>query len=110
MISNVIFLAIVGYGVFLGLQYVPQKIENMSIDSILASVKSIQEQAPSRNVRDVEKTLDQLLNTSELSHLKNNFKVYEDGDGINVTVSREWVLNMIYQEKKITYERKVALK
>jgi hypothetical protein len=110
MLGTVIFLGLLGYGVYLGLQYIPQKIENMSIDSIFESIQKIQQEAPSRSVHEVEMTLDRLLTTNQLDHLRNNFKVYRDGDGINVNFSREWTLNLIYKEATMQYERNLALK
>ena len=109
-LGTVIFLGILGYGVFLGLQYVPQKIENMSIDSILEGLNDLQKQNSFNNVRDVENTIDRLLNTSDLDHLKGNFKVRQNGNDITVDVSREWSLNLIYTVKTMKYANTLTLK
>lgn len=109
-LGTVIMLAVLGYGVFLGLQYVPQKIENMSLDSILESVESKYKVNPADSARDVDATIDALLSTNELRELKGNFKVMQSGNTITISVSREWKLNLIYAEKVMHYERTLALK
>ena len=109
-LGTVVLLAVLGFGVFVGLQYIPQKIEDMSIDSVLDSIETIQQQSPSGNVQGVEATIDRLLNTNDLEHLRSNFKVYQNGKGINVTFSREWKLNLIYTEQGMKYEKTLTLK
>ena len=109
-LGTVILLAVLGFGVFVGIQYIPQKIEDMSIDSVLDSIETIQQQSPSGNVQGVEATIDRLLNTNDLDHLRSNFKVYQNGKGINVTFSREWKLNLIYAEQAMKYEKTLSLK
>ena len=108
-LGTVIFLAALGYAVFVGLQYIPQKIENMSIDSILDSMHILQQQTPAGSVQAVEATIDRLLNTSELGELRGNFNVQQNGKTFVVTVSREWTLNLIYQEKLMKYEKTLTL-
>lgn len=108
--GTVILLGILGYGVFIGLQYIPQKIEDMSVDSVLDSIETIQQQNPSAGARNVEATIDRLLNTNNLQHLRSNFKVYQSGKDIIVTASREWKLNLIYTEQVMKYEKTRTLK
>jgi hypothetical protein len=109
-LGTIILLGVLGYGVFIGLQYIPQKIEDLSVDSVLDSIETIQQQNPSAGVRNVEATLDRLLNTNNLQHLRSNFKVYQSGKDIIVTASREWKLNLIYTEHVMKYEKTRTLK
>ena len=109
-LGTVILLAVLGFGVFVGLQYIPQKIEDLSVDSVLDSIATIQQQSPSGNVQGVEATIDRLLNTNDLDHLRSNFKVYQNGKGINVSFSREWKLNLIYTEQAMKHEKNLTLK
>jgi hypothetical protein len=109
-LGTVIFLAALGYAVFIGLQYVPQKIEDMSLNSILDSMHILQQQTPAGSVQAVEATIDRLLSTSELGELRGNFKVQQDGNTFIVTVSREWKLNLIFQEKLMKYEKTLTLR
>ena len=109
-LGTVVLLAVLGFGVFVGIQYIPQKIEDMSIDSVFDSIEAIQQQNPSGSAQGVEATIDRLLNTNDLEHLRSNFKVYQDGHGINVTFSREWKLNLIYTEQAMKYEKTLSLK
>ena len=109
-LGTVIFLAALGYAVFIGLQYVPQKIEDMSLNSILDSMHILQQQTPAGSVQAVEATIDRLLSTNELGELRGNFKVQQDGNTFIVTVSREWKLNLIFQEKLMKYEKTLTLR
>jgi len=109
-LGTIILLAVLGFGVFVGLQYIPQKIQDMSIDSVFDSIESIQKQSPSGSVRGVEATIDRLLNTNEMDNLRSNFKVYQSGSGIGVSFSREWKLNLIYTEQTMKYEKTLTLK
>jgi hypothetical protein len=82
----------------------------MSVDSVLDSIETIQQQNPSAGARNVEATIDRLLNTNNLQHLRSNFKVYQSGKDIIVTASREWKLNLIYTEQVMKYEKTRTLK
>ncbi len=108
-LGTVMMLAVLGYGVFLGIQWVPQKIQNMSLDSILESLESKQKQFPMRSIREVESTLDALLGTNNLTALKDNFKVMQSHNSIAIEVSREWKFNLIYAEKAMRYEKSLLL-
>jgi len=109
-LGTVILLGVLGYGVFVGLQYIPQKIEDMSVDSVLDSVETIWQQNPSGSVHDVEASIDRLLNTNDREHLRSKFKVYQSGNGIEVAFSREWQLNLIYTEQAMKHEKTLTLK
>jgi hypothetical protein len=109
-LGTVIFLAVLGYAVFIGLQYIPQKIEDMSLNSILDSMHILQQQTPVGSVQAVEAMIDRLLSTNELGELRGNFKVQQDGQTFIVTVSREWKLNLIFQEKLMKYEKTLTLR
>ena len=41
-ISTIIMLAVLGFAVYVGIQYVPQMIESKSIDSVLRSMEETQ--------------------------------------------------------------------
>jgi hypothetical protein len=109
-LGTVILLGVVGYAVFIGLQYIPQKIEDMAVDSVLGGVEDIRQQNPSGSVHDVEASIDKLLSTNSREHLRSNFKVYRGGNGIEVTFSREWTLNLIYTEQAMKHEKTLVLR
>jgi hypothetical protein len=96
--------------VFVGLQCILQEIEGMSVDSVLESIKTIWQQNLSGSVRNVEASIDKLLNTNDRENLRGNFKVYQSGNTIKVMFSREWKLNLICAEQAMKYERTLTLK
>jgi nitric oxide reductase large subunit len=109
-VGTVILLAALGFGAFVGLQYIPQKIQNMTLDSILDSITSMQQESPAGSVQEVQTRIDRLIDTNEMDELRDNFKIAQDRSTFIVTVSREWKLNLLYTEKVMKYERILTLK
>ena len=53
-IVTIIFLAVLGYAVYVGIQYVPQAIESRSVDSILNTVETDQRANPVSTENDAK--------------------------------------------------------
>lgn len=108
-IMLIIILAVLGYGVFVGIQYVPQYIESNTVKSILDTVVDKNRKEPLGDVNAVQGAIDRLLYINEISDLKDSFKVkqYRGKTTINVNYERE--LNLLYKTEVITYEKSVTL-
>lgn len=109
-LTTILILVVAGYGVFIGIQYVPQLIESGSVDSILESVDSLQRIEPFTSVGTVEAKINGLLNINEMDNMKDNFNVRQEGNSFIVEVSYERELNLLYEKKKISYEKTLTLK
>lgn len=109
-LTTILILVVAGYGVFIGIQYVPQLIESGSVDSILERVDSLQRIEPFTNVGTVEAKINGLLNINEMDNMKDNFNVRQEGNSFIVEVSYERELNLLYEKKKISYEKTLTLK
>jgi hypothetical protein len=108
-VGTVILLAIAAYGVFVGIQYVPQLIESSSVDSILNSIEHDNRAAPGRSAQALRAKVDNHLSINQLTHLKDNFEVREWGSDYIIEVSYERTLNLLYETKTIKYENSLTL-
>ncbi|MGD8630281.1 MAG: DUF4845 domain-containing protein [Gammaproteobacteria bacterium] len=105
-----IILVLLGAGVYIGLQYLPQYIEAGSVDSILDSVEKAYDKSAVNSVKSIQDMIDKQLNMNQMNDLKDNFKVTQDGDRYIIKVSYERELNLVYKKKPVTYEKIVILR
>ena len=104
-IGFIIVLAIFGFAVYVGLQYIPQRIESGSVDSILDSIVENHKTTPVQNVSEILSTITRLLNVNQMDDMKENFKVSKYRGTYIIKVSYERELNLGYETKTIQYEK-----
>ena len=104
VIVNIIILAVLGYAVYVGIQYAPQIIESRAIKSILSSVETDHRIDPITTEYAAKAKVITLLQINEMNDMVKNVNVRESGDLITITIKYERVLNLGYKEKKIQYE------
>ena len=109
-ISLIIILAIIGTGVFIGLQYIPQYIEAGTVDSILSSIEKAHEKTPVTSVKNIKDMIDKQLNMNQMEDMRDSFKVTKDEEIYIITVSYERELNLIYEKKLVQYNKSLTLK
>jgi len=109
-IALLIVIAIIGFGVFVGLQYVPQYIESGSVDSILSSLEKAHDETPFKSKQEIVSRLEKQLYINELEDLKDNISVTRDGDEFVITVDYERELNLLYEKKPMPYKKMLVLK
>ena len=98
-----IVLAIFGYAVFVGLQYIPQSIESGTVDSILDSVEQNHKTNPAQNVNEIKNSIHRQLVVNQMNDMKDLFQVTRNGAIYTIKVNYERELNLGYQTKKIQY-------
>jgi hypothetical protein len=108
-IAALILLAIIGAGVYIGLQFIPQYIQAGTVDSILENIEKAHRKSPVTNADAVRNMINKQLNINQLDELKDSFKVTQDGEAYIVRVSYEWELNLIYEKKPMQYEKTIVL-
>jgi hypothetical protein len=108
-IGTIIMLAILGYGVFIGFQYVPQAIESRSIDSILQTVDSANKSGSINSVQAAQEKVISLLQVNEMNDMTDAFKVTERDGRITVTFSYERELNLLYKIQPMPYKKIMIL-
>jgi hypothetical protein len=109
-VGTVILLAIVAYGVFVGIQYAPLLIESSSVHSILNSIESAHHSDPARNAQAVRALVDNHLNLNQMNHLRDSFNVREFANDFVIEVSYERDLDLFFTKKVITYETSLTLR
>jgi len=108
-IGTIITLAVLGYGVYIGIQYVPQAIESNSISSILSSMKDSQISNPVTSNQAASAKVIKLLQINEMNAMTDSFVVERRDDKIVVRFSYDRELNLGYKIQVIHYEKSVSL-
>ena len=101
----IIVLAIFAYAVYVGLQYIPQRIESGSVDSILDSIAEKHKITPVQNVSEILSAITRQLNVNQMDDMKDNFKVSKYRGTYIIKVNYERELNLGYETKTIQYEK-----
>ena len=109
VIATLITLAVLGYGVYVGIQYVPQAIESRSIDSILKTVDSANKSGSINSVQAAQEKVISLLQINEMNDMADAFTVTERDGRITVTFSYERELNLLYKIQPMPYEKIIIL-
>lgn len=109
IIGFIIGLALISYGVYVGLQYVPQYIESATVDTVLQSLAEKHRQEPMTDIRTVQSALDNQLYINEMGEMKNNFSVIPSRGSYIVTARYERELNLLFTRKKLAHEKSVTL-
>lgn len=109
-IVTLILLVVLGFGAYVGIQYVPQAIESKSIDSILDTMQSTQSVNPVQTVQGAQTKLVGLLQINEMNDMTDSFTVKQQDGGIVVTFSYDRELNLIYKKHPMHYEKSLRIR
>lgn len=109
-IFTFIVLALLAYGVYLGIQYVPQAIEASAIDSILRSVKTEHQTEPLTSEQEVKAKVISLLNINEMNDMTKNLKVRRGAGTITIKISYDREINLGLKKHPMHYEKVLELK
>ena len=70
-----IILAIIGIGVFIGMQYIPQKMESGSVDTLLNNIEKDNESTPFTSKQEIESQIANKLNIEGMNDMFEIFTV-----------------------------------
>ena len=104
-----IILAIIGVGVFIGIQYIPQKMERGSVDTILSNIEKDHVSTPFSSKQEIESQIANKLNIEGMNDMLDNFTVKEEENGFVIKAKYDRELNLIYTKKPVTYEKTIIL-
>jgi len=104
-IGNIILIALFAYGVFIGIQYVPQLIESKSLDSLLDSLSSQHTMQKYSDTGEVERAISSMLNLNQMDEMAQYIKVRDTGQGFSVEIEYERELNLLVQKKVMKYTK-----
>ena len=108
--SIIIVMALIGAGVYIGLQYIPQLIESGTVDSILSDIKKAHASKPAREVKDIQEMIARSLYINQQEDLRKHFNVTESNDEFIVSVAYDRELNLLYTRKQVDYEKSLTLR
>ena len=105
-----IILAIIGIGVYIGMQYIPQKMERGAIDTIMSNIEQDHADTPFSSKNEIESQIGNKLNIEGMNDMYNAFTVIEEDGGFVITAKYDRELNLIYTKKPVPYEKILILK
>ena len=105
-----IILAIIGIGVFIGMQYIPQKMERGAIDTIMSNIEKNHASTPFSSKQEIESQIANKLNIEGMNDMYNTFSVTEEDDSFVIKAKYDRELNLIYTKKPVPYEKTLILK
>ena len=108
-IGAIIILAVLGYGAYLGIQYVPQMIESKGIDSILDNIEISQKTDPVTTKQAATTKVIKMLQINEMNDMTDSFTVEKRDGKITITFTYDRELNLGYKIQPIDYKKSVTL-
>jgi len=108
--SLIVTLAIIAMGAFIGVQYIPQRLEFSTVESVLENIRQDHLARRVGSMQELQRSIDNQLNINEMNDLKKHFNVTYEGGLYLIKVSYERDLNLIYTTKQLHYNRSLALK
>lgn len=108
-IFTLIILVILGYAVYIGIQYVPQMIESKSIDSMLSVVDDAHKKDSIESVEEARTRVISLLQINEMNDMTDSFDVRQRDGKIMITFSYDRELNLVYKTQPMHYEKILSL-
>jgi hypothetical protein len=109
-IFTIIVLALLAYGVYLGIQYAPQAIESRAIDSIFATVDKDHKMDPMQSADEARSKVAKMLQVNEMNDMAKNVKVKQIAGTITIKIKYERELNLGFKTKPMPYEKTLVLK
>jgi len=108
-LGTIVTLAIIAYGVFFAVQYVPQYLESTQVDSILETVADAHRKKPMADPDEVRSAIAAQLYINQMDGLKDSFTVKRTGGGYTVNVRYERDLNLLFTTRPRIYEKTLKL-
>lgn len=109
-IGNLIVFALIAFGIWYGIQYIPQRIEAGTIRSILDAVEDRDNGTPIQDDRELWSVINNQLHVNDMNHMRDHFKVRWDGGTVTITVDYERELNLIFTTQTKKYHEQVVLR
>ena len=106
---NIIMLAILGFAIYVGIQYVPQLLESKAIDSILQTIDNTRNTAPVDSAHAAEARVISLLQINEMNDMTDSYTVKERNGKITIVFSYDRELNLIFKKQPMHYEKRIIL-
>ncbi len=107
--GNLLLIALFAYGVYVGLQYVPQVIESKSLDSMLDSIESQNDSHHYDSAQQVAQAVRNILNLNQMDDMIKSITIREGQQGINIEVNYARELDLLFEKKTLNYNKSLDL-
>ena len=108
-IGNIVVFAAVAYGIFVGIQYIPQRLEAGTVRTVLDRVEQRHHATPIQDDRDLWTIVDKQLSVNEMRDMRPHFKSSWNGNSVTVTVDYTRELNLLFTTKTMEYKERLVL-
>jgi len=106
----ILTLAVIGYAVFVAIQYVPQHVEWITVTEVLDEVQSLDRQHGFGGPQDVWEAIDRQLYVNNRGDLKEVFTVTPAPNNSYVVSARyQRPLNLLFTQTSISHSKSVEL-
>jgi hypothetical protein len=100
-----IVLAVLAYGVYVGINYMPIMLESMSLNAILKNISSDQQGDPITTEHEAEAKVIRMLQINEMDDMAKHLKTRFRAGTIEIKFSYERELDLGFQVRKLQYEK-----
>ena len=107
-VLTLIIVAVFGYVIFVGVQYVPHWLEARAVSSILNGVEETFASNRSSSKQDIEAQIIRMLQVNEMNDMMETFKVSNSGGGYNVSFNWDRSLNLGFEQRTVRFERSAS--
>ncbi len=108
-IVTLIILLLLGYAVYIGIQYMPIMIESKSIDTMLSNVQDAHKTDPINSVEEARSKVINMLQMNEMNDMTENVKVKQSNGGITIEINYDRGLNLVYKKTALHYGKSLRL-
>lgn len=108
-IGNLLVLALIAFGIWVGIQYIPQRIEAGAMRTMLDRVQQRHNGTPFEDDRDLWSVINAQLSVNDMRDMQAHVKTQWDQDAATVTVSYDRELNLIFTTKTMEYRETLVL-
>ena len=109
-LGTIIGLALLAYGAWVCIQYVPIWVESRSVDATLSTVVGEHRVNPMNSTRAVEDALAKALNINEMNDKRNLFSVQQLSEGIVIRAEYDRDLDLLFTTRELQYRKSVTLR
>jgi hypothetical protein len=109
LIVVIILIALLGYGIFVGIQYVPQMIEAHTVDSILKDIEKGHRVNRIDSLEVANLKVVKMLQVNEMDDLTKSYTVKHRNGRVTIEFSYERPLDLGYEVKQMRYLKTLSL-
>ena len=109
LFGNLITIALIGLGVWVGIQFIPMKIKEGTMNTVLDKVEQRHHATPYQNEADVWAIIDKNLNINEMRDMRQYFRVQGNRGSYTVTVEYGQELNLVVTSWDMDYKNQLIL-